>query len=234
MNMKCLIIDDDPHCALLLEQYIETAAEAELLATIHDPLQAMEQITAKRMHPDIVFLDMELSPVNGTEIAQQLQNHALVIFTTSRPQLSTGAYRYNAVDYLLKPVRYEHFSEALKKAGRLLRPKPRSTHFFARESMGGKLVKVLFDDILYIQSAGNYAKILLCGERYYLMHVSLNKLKQFLPKQKFSRIHQSYIVNLDRVLALDGNMVYLSEDISLQMGATYRKDFLESLGAYMI
>lgn len=232
--MKCLIIDSQPHSALLLEQYLDTAAGVELLPTISCPKMVLEQIVSEKIQPDIVFLDMELQSVNFISVAQQLQNRCLIIFTTMQPQLETGSYRYNAVDYLQKPIRYEHFSEALKKAARLLHPKPRASHFFARESMGGKLVKVLFDDILYIQSAGNYAKVLLRGERYYLMHVSLTKLKQFLPKRKFSRIHQSYIVNMDQVLALDGNMVYLSEDVSLQMGATYRKDFLESLGEHIL
>lgn len=233
MDKRCIIVDDEPHCALLLERYIARTAGLTLTAIFNDPVAAYEWT---REHTfDIVFLDIEMPNMSGLVFAEHIKGAALVVFTTGHLEFGAEAYRKNAVDYLMKPVRYAHFLEAVNKVDLVYRQhKKAAEYFYAKETLGGRLVKINLSDILYVESAGNYIKIIVLNNRFYLVHISLHKLNALLSGDTFARIHRSHVVNTQHIQSLEGNIITLSEDHKLQIGSSFRKGFLELLGSAMI
>lgn len=233
--MNCLIVDDEPHCSLLLEQYISGTPGLEHIASVHDATKALHLVNTGQKDPDIIFLDIDMPKMTGIEFARRIGNKALVIFTTGYPEYGAEAYRCNAIDYLLKPVKYEQFLEAIQKARlEIFRRQRLPNHIFMKESMGGRLVKIAFNDVLYIQSMGNYTKVFLGADKFYLFHLSLRKLQKMLPLPFFTRIHQSYAVNIIHIESVDGNMIHLKGGIKLQLGTSFRTTFLDSLGNHLV
>lgn len=233
MLKRCIIVDDEPHCAALLERYIGRTAGLVLVKIFNDPAVAQEWV---RDNPfDIIFLDIEMPGMSGLAFAEHINDAASVIFTTGHPEFGAAAYRQNAIDYLLKPIRYGHFLEAINKVNLIDRQvKKAAEYFYAKETLGGKLVKINLSEILYVESAGNYIKIILVNNRFYLVHSSLNKLNAALSGGTFAQIHRSLVINMHHVQSLEGNIVTLSEDHKLQVGNSFRKGFLALLGCDMI
>lgn len=233
--MKCVIVDDEPHSASLMEKYIALTEGMELTKAFHVSEEAKEYILANPGDVDIAFLDIDMPGMNGIELAEFIGNSCLVIFTTGHKDFGADSYRQNAVDYLLKPIRYEHFLEAFQKA------KARSDHarkyhkfFYAKERMEGKLVKINIEEIIFIQSHGNYVHIMLISNKKYLVHLSLRKVLSSLPSNLFSQIHKSHVVNLEHVQSIAGNKMCLVEDHELQIGETFKTKFVSHLERFMI
>ncbi|MBL7706818.1 MAG: response regulator transcription factor [Taibaiella sp.] len=232
MSFKCIVVDDEPHCALLIEKYIATTPGLEHVKSFYDSMEARDYLIEGNKI-DITFLDIEMPMMSGIDLAREIKSKSLIIFTTGHRDFGAEAYRHNAVDYLLKPIRYEHFQEAIHKATKLLEHRA-PVFFYAKETMGGKLVKVDIPQIIFIECNGNYAKIFFSRGEFYMIHISLAKLLNSLPKRSFIRVHKSYIVNLEKVQSLDGNILGLIEGRTVQIGPSFRDDLLKRLEDHII
>src|SRR5688500_3769385 len=234
--MKTLIIDDEPLALDVLETYISKMPELELVGRCSNALEANELL---RKHDiDLIFLDIQMPQVSGVDFIKALSNPPLFIFTTAYSNYALEGYELNAIDYLLKPISIDRFMKAVNKAMEQyeLRRKEESAEPSGREGedfffvkADKKLVKVKYNEILYIEGLKDYVIIRLEQGRVVTLQ-TMKSLEDKLPLNKFKRIHRSYIVSIDKIHAVDGTSVDVYEKgqiKQLPIGKNYRDEILE-------
>lgn len=230
--MNVIIIDDEPLALDVLETYIEKIPELTLVAKCRNAIEANKIIRENGI--DLIFLDIQMPQITGIEFLKSLKNPPMVIFTTAYSNYALEGFELDALDYLLKPISLDRFMKAVNKAleqYRLTHPdEPFSDgddFFFVKADK--KLVKVRFRDILYIEGLKDYVIIRLEEGRVITLQ-TMKSLEEKLPSDQFMRIHRSYIVSLEKINALVGNMVELTEKgkpKQLPIGKNYRDELLE-------
>lgn len=235
--LNVLIVDDEPLALDVLETYIGQMPELQLVKRCSNALEANEAL--KQHDIDLMFLDIQMPQLTGIDFVKTLTKPPLIVFTTAYPNYAIQGFDLNALDYLLKPVSLERFMKAVNKAieqsGLLQRenhvPPPNAgdgmDFFFVKADK--KLVKVNFDDIIYIEGLKDYVIIRLMQGRVITLQ-TMKSLEDKLPVGKFKRIHRSYIVAMDKITAIEGNMVEVLEKDKpklLPIGKNYRDELLE-------
>lgn len=238
--IKCYIVDDEEHAIKVLSKLVEKTPELELLGTETNPLDAWHKLDNQLITPDIVFLDIDMPQISGIHLAELIKDKTIVIFTTAHPDYAIQAYDNDVVDYLLKPITYGRFLKAVSKAKDKLTLKSTQTpsnqegdYFYIKGDVKGKMVKVKYAEINYVKGQGNYLKITLEKE-FIQTYLTMKELEERLPKNKFARIHKSYIVNLQKIIALEGNVVRLENGTEVHVGAGYRNDLFAIINPKLI
>ena len=236
--MNTLIIDDEPLALDVLETYISKMPELNLVARCSNALEANELLRKNQI--DLIFLDIQMPQISGVDFIKALPNPPLFIFTTAFSNYAVEGYELNAIDYLLKPISMDRFMKAVNKAMEQfeLRNKEDVSEAKAQELEGvefffvkadKKLVKVKYDDILYIEGLKDYVIIRLEQGRVVTLQ-TMKSLEEKLPLSRFKRIHRSYIVSIDKIHAVDGTSVDVYEKgqiKQLPIGKNYRDEILE-------
>jgi DNA-binding LytR/AlgR family response regulator len=237
MNLRCYVVDDEKHSIDMLIEYIEKTDGLELQGFSTNPLTALNEVTGVNP-PDITFLDVEMPELSGMEFASLANLHTTIIFTTSFPEFALEAFEKEAFDYLLKPISYARFRKCIQHIMRIATvtkpalPKKRDS-FFVKSEIRGKMTKVIINDILYIEGAQNYVKIhLTSGEL--MPYLTINETEEYLPIGQFSRIHQSFIINNDRIKSVEQTRVTLENNINLNLGRYYKDAFLEKMNQMLL
>ncbi len=209
MNLRCIVVDDEPLAVRMIENYIARTPFLTLEASFTDPVQALSEIRSRR--PELVFMDIQMPDLSGLELSHMVPEGTRIIFTTAFKQYAFESYEVSAVDFLLKPVRYQKFLEAAEKAQRLfglveavaaatqpLPPvPPADKSIFIKTDAG--MQKVFLRDILYFEGMKDYVRIHLSEGQTLLTHITMKALEDLLPADGFMRVHRSYIVALDRI-----------------------------------
>lgn len=223
--MTCAIIDDEPLAAELLASYAQKTTFLELVGTYNSAIEAMKVIRTAPV--DLLFLDIQMPELSGLEFATILSPKTMIVFTTAFDRYAVESYKVNAIDYLLKPISYEAFLHAANKALQLVearntqKPKKAEDRFFYVKSEY-KLVRIMLDDILYIEGLKDYVKIRLAPP-----HKSVNclmnmkTLEEFLPQPEFMRVHRSFIVNIKKAEAVD-HFRLVFDDTLVPISDTYK------------
>ncbi|MCB0631601.1 MAG: LytTR family DNA-binding domain-containing protein [Saprospiraceae bacterium] len=236
--INVIIVDDEPLAQDVLETYIEKIPDLELLAKCSNAFEANEAL--KENDVDLMFLDIQMPQLTGIDFLKTLSNPPLVIFTTAYPNYAIEGFELNALDYLLKPISVDRFMKAVNKAIEQIELQRKDTgsgggskaeeigpdYFFVKADK--KLVKVKFDDIIYIEGLKDYVIIRMEDSRVITLQ-TMKSLEDKLPVDLFRRIHRSYIVNVDRINAVVGNMIEVLEKGKpkhLPIGKNYREDLL--------
>lgn len=235
--MKVIIVDDEPLAQDVLETYVGQIRDLELVAKCSNAVEANDIL--KDHDIDLIFLDIQMPQVSGIEFVKSLSNPPLIIFTTAYSNYAVDGFELNAIDYLLKPISMDRFMKAVNKASeQYLMRKTDSSGQHAGEKEGDdfvfvkadkKLVKVKYDDIIYIEGLKDYVIIRMANSRVITLQ-TMKSLEKRLPINQFKRIHRSYIVNLDKIQAIVGNMVEVIEkgqNKHLPIGKNYRDELLE-------
>lgn len=231
--MKCTVIDDEPYALDLIRDYIRRTPFLELSDCFSNPFKAMDFLNREKV--DLIFLDINMPELSGIQLYKSLNHPPLVIFTTAYPEFAAESYEYNAVDYLIKPVKYERFLKAVNKASAFINPaagsapRPVQEHHkqtddFIFIKSGNKLVKVSPGDILYIEAEGNY----MCfhtKERKIMALLTAKEVLELLPGDRFVRIHKSYIISVDHIDAIERHDVIVGGK-EIPIGITYREHFM--------
>lgn len=214
--MHAVIIDDQASFCLILEQFARQSGLISTINCFNNTSSAQGYLSKHKV--DLFFLDIHLPNMSGFQFLESLNYRPLVIFTTSDKNRALDAFELQAVDYLVKPIRYPRFEQATLRARQLIKnaePAFSNEEIFVRVSQ--KLVKLRFDEILYLEAKGDYVNFHTC-DRKVLVHSTLKKLEEKLPSNQFLKIHRSYIVNLahisdigERHVAVDGNDIALSK-----------------------
>lgn len=234
--MKCVVIDDEPFALDLIKDYIQRTPFLELTQFFSNPFKALDFIS--RQKADLIFLDINMPELSGIQLIKALQTPPMVIFTTAYPEFAAESYEYNAVDYLVKPVKYERFLKAVSKASGLIgstkqiqQAESVSTQEQANEPLyiksGNQLVKLWPDEILYIEAAGNY----MCFQtrtRKVMSLLTMKDVLEILSNEEFMRIHKSYIVSLKHIEAIERHDVVVAGK-QIPIGITYRELFLDKV-----
>ena len=214
--ITCIIVDDEPLAVRLLESYVEKTPDLELMASFTDSINAINAIKAQK--PDLIFLDIQMPNIDGMELAHSLPEETRVIFTTAFKEYAFESYEVNALDFLLKPVRYNKFLAAVEKARKLYQqpsaPQPQQqTTLFIR--VEGEWRNVTIDQITYVNGMKDYVMFYLDNEpKPLITHLTMKAVEEMLPKEKFLRVHRSYIVAVDKIQKVDRNdCIYIDKEI---------------------
>ena len=234
--MKCTVIDDEPFALELIKDYINKTPFLELGECFTNPFKALAYLTDQ--HTDLVFLDINMPELTGIQLLKSIPVSLKVIFTTAYPEYGAESYEYNAVDYLLKPIKYERFLKAVNKAAVQMKTahdgKPKVEE--SAENLdsiyikcGIQLLKVKLSEILYVEGAGNYMTFYTTGKKF-LSLLTMQEVIDLLPEKMFARIHKSYLVSLKQIDAIEKHDVIIKGK-PIPIGITYRERFFEKVGA---
>lgn len=236
-RIRCCVIDDEPLALELIKGYVERTPFLQLVAAFPSASSAIKTIIEDDV--DLVFLDIQMSELNGTEFAKVVPPHCRVIFVTAFDKYAVEAFRVNALDYLLKPVSYTEFAEATNKAMRWFVLEGRSAtrgdepEFIIVKSEY-KMVQIPVDKILYIEGLKDYVKVYLEGSDNCIM--SLMSLKAFeagLPASRFLRVHRSYIVQMSKVRLIERNRIVFGKQY-IPISDTYKNAFNEYVNRHIL
>lgn len=231
--MKCMIIDDEPLAQNVLKKYISDHPDLELLGTYTDAFRAADEL--KNTCLDLIFLDIEMPGLSGIAFIKSLVNPPIVIFTTAYPRYAVEGFNLDAADYLLKPFSFDRFLKAVNKAsirhkaGENFRIKniPEKDSSFLLIKANKKLHRIDFDDIIFIESTGDYIRIH-TENTCLTTHETMKNIVSNLPTDSFIRIHKSYIIAIRKIDYIEGNQISIRKNM-LPIGASYRNTFLDLL-----
>ena len=209
-KISCIITDDEPFARKGLQGYIEKIGFFDLKGVCEDALQLSDMLQKESV--DLLFLDIQMPHITGVEFLRAMRNPPKVIFTTAYPQYAIDGFELDVMDYLLKPIPYERFLKAAWKARDYfaLREHPDSQVPYIFVKANGKLEKISFAEILFIEAMENYVAIYLQGKKI-VTHATIKSLLEKLPSKQFIQTHKSYIVAIDKVGTIEGNMLHIGE-----------------------
>lgn len=223
--MRCLIVDDDPLLSDLLEHFVSKVDFLGSVSVCHSALEALSLLRNEQY--DLLFLDIEMPEMSGMDLLRALDTDFLVIMVTSHPDFALESYRYTVVDYLVKPLEFPRFFQAVSKARRLYKSSDSSDkvlEVFVKE--GRDLVKVDLRSVYYIEAASNYVSFV-CEEERRMTHSSMKTLEERLPGN-FVRVHRSFIVNAAKIDKIESMSIAIGKR-SIPLSARYRERLLQRL-----
>jgi DNA-binding LytR/AlgR family response regulator len=218
------LIDDEPLALTVLENHIESIPHLEVAACCSNAIAAMQLL--QRQSFDLIFLDIQMPKLIGTSFLRTLRNPPKVIFTTAYKEYAIEAFELDAIDYLLKPITLERLIKAVNKIGR--EPETPVTEEnkilehegFAYFRADRKMIKVKYDDILFIESMKDYVKVVRTKEKPLLVKQSISSLENMLPANHFLRIHRSFIVSIEKITAFTNHDIEIG-GIEIPIGKLY-------------
>jgi two-component system LytT family response regulator len=226
-SIRCIIVEDEPLAAKVLKDYISEVPFLELKGHFKDAILATEFLRENEV--DLIFLDIHLPKLKGMAFLKTLTNPPSVIITTAYHQYAVEGFNLNVTDYLLKPIEFERFLVAVTKVRSATKEKqddPRDEKDFIFLNVQKKKVKILFSDILYIESQREYIRIVTTKAEY-LSKMSTHEIESLLPVNQFKRIHRSFIVSVSRIDSYTAEAVEIN-GVSVPIGRGY-KDVIDKL-----
>lgn len=229
--INAIIVDDEPLALDVLETFIGQLPEINLLEKCENAFEANDAL--KRHDVDLIFLDIQMPQLTGIDFYKSLSNPPEVIFTTAYTNYAVEGFEMDAVDYLVKPISLDRFMKAVNKASEKIKSKsaakPQDSDDFFFVKADKKLVKVAYDDILYIEGLKDYVIIRMRKGRVITLQ-TMKSLEAKLPFKQFKRIHRSYILGLNKINAIVGNTVEVIENEKIKqlpIGKNYKDELLE-------
>ena len=235
--LRCFVVDDEPLAVKMLENFIARTPFLELAASFTDPVLALSEMRTQA--PDLVFMDIQMPDLSGMELSRMVPAGTRIIFTTAFKQYAFESYEVSALDFLLKPIRYQKFLEAAEKAREWFAMKEAATAVPAAATaaapaaqastffkVDGALRKVDFDDILFVEGMKDYVMVFLASQKQPLItHVTMKAMEETLPAGQFMRIHRSFIVALDKVSSVSATGDVKVGERLLHVSDAYREAF---------
>ena len=235
MTLNCAIIDDEPLAVELLSSYVKRTPFLNLTGGYNSAINAMKVIREKPV--DILFLDIQMPELSGLEFAKILPKDTRIVFTTAFSEYALEGYESDALDYLLKPISYEKFLNVAKKGldwyTKIQKIDSYRNDRFMFVKSDYKLVRVDFDDIIYIEGLKDYVRIFLENGEKIMSLMNMKTLEDFLPKPEFIRIHRSYIVHTNKVKLVD-RMRFVFGDTYIPVSDSYKDAVSEILDKYTL
>ena len=204
MKISCIITDDEPIARKGLQGYVEKIPFLHLIDVCEDAIQLNNRLQENK--PDLLFLDIEMPYLNGIDFLKSQSDPPKVILTTAYENFALQGYELDVLDYLLKPISFERFLKAVNKASEYFKSMNTSQpdHFFIK--VDGRLEKVFFADIIFIEALENYIAVYTTSKKL-ITHSTLKSVQQSLP-DNFIQPHKSYIINMHQITAVEGNLLH--------------------------
>ncbi len=238
--MNCIIVDDEPLAIDLLEDFISKIPFLNLLKKCKNAFEAIEVINKNKV--DLIFLDINMPKLSGVQLAAGLEKDPMIIFTTAHTEYAVESYNLNAVDYLLKPFTFDRFFKAVNKAYTLFNQRTikqseelENTEIkdFIFVQADYSSVKILLNDILYIEGLKDYLKIHVIDKKPILTLMTLKAMEEKLPENKFIRVHRSFIVSIAKIESIQRNRIKIGEEL-IPVGDFYKESFNRAIDSLNI
>lgn len=223
--INAIAIDDEPLALKVIESHCEKTDLVDLQKTFTNPTEALKYL---RKYPvDLIFVDIQMPSMNGITLVKAISQNTMIIFTTAFSEYAVVSYELNAIDYLLKPINFKRFSQAINKAAEYYnyinkQKNSAETYIFIRADYS--LVKIPLDDILYIEGLADYLKIFIKDRKTVVARMTMNDMVEKLPSKDFMRVHRSFILPFNRISSVRSNIITLPER-EIPIGKTYIKEF---------
>jgi len=228
MKLTCLLVDDEPPALKVLESYIESMDHLDIVGKCYNAFEAMQVLQQKNV--DVIFLDIKMPRLLGTEFLRTIRHPPKIIFTTAHKDYAMEGFELDAVDYLLKPFSLERFIRAVNKITGINNAIPENakeapaTHpdAFLYFRVDRKMIRVELEDIVYIESLRDYIKIIRVQQKPLIVKKSIGSIEEMLPGHQFLRVHRSYIIAINKVTAFTKNDVEI-HGLEIPIGKIYRQ-----------
>ncbi len=237
-GLRCLVVDDDPLSVQVVLNCIANTAFLTAAGSYTNPVEAAEALRTQPV--DVLFLDVEMPLLSGIELLRTMQNPPLVVLITSSKDYAVQAFEYAVVDYLLKPISYARFLQAAQKALEMANRQPSAgpdvvetavpNANFTFVRIDNKLVRLTFDEVRYIEALGDYVHIVTAQSKL-ILYSTLKAVEEKFPSQVFVRIHRSFIVNLNRIQAMEDSSVIIDGKY-IPIGQTYLREVMQRLNKF--
>jgi len=233
--ISCLIVDDEQSAIDILRTFVAQTPFLTLAGSTTNPVEALTLLQQQPI--DLLFLDIHMPQLSGLDVMRLRKGSTKVILTTAYSEFAVESFELDALDYLLKPIAFERFLKAAQKAlNTSLEPSPRwqaeekaADYIFVKTESKGKMTKINFDDIIYVEGMKNYVSINTADEHIVTL-LNIKDLEERLPARQFMRVHKSYLVSLSKIQALDGNQIlFKGMKAYVPLGDTYRTAFFDAL-----
>ena len=228
MKLNCIIIDDEPLARKGLKEYINDVEFLNLTGEFDNAVKATEILSKGNIQ--LLFLDIQMPKITGLDFLRTLQHAPPVIFTTAYPQYALEGFDLNALDYLVKPISFDRFLKAAMKAKEYyeIRQENKQTtkdYFFIKAD--NKLVKIFFDDILFIEALQNYVTIHTTDKKY-VTYLTFKSVEEYLPTEKFIKTHKSYIISAAKLDSIEGNDIRIG-NYHIPISRNEKEEVMEKL-----
>jgi DNA-binding LytR/AlgR family response regulator len=229
MMIKCIAIDDEPLALKQISSYIDKTPYLEAVALCHSAFEAIEYMVNNEV--DLMFVDINMPDLNGMDFVKSLTQKPQIIFTTAYSEYAIQGFQVDALDYILKPISYNVFLKSANKAKTWFELNLKQTEFIqtTQDSLfvksEYKMVRIFLSEIKYIESSNEYIQIHLINDDPVTTLIRLKVMEEQLPKEKFMRVHRSFIVNLDRVKVIERNRIVFDNHVYIPVGEQYKESF---------
>jgi DNA-binding LytR/AlgR family response regulator len=236
MKIRCLLVDDEPLALEVLQSHISNCNGLEVAGSCKNALEAIDLLHQKQV--DLIFLDIKMPTLLGTELLKSLSNPPKVIFVTAYREFAMDGYELDAIDYLLKPVSFERFLKAVYKVKRLMghdyilqaQESRENPDAFVYMKVDKSMQKVLVNEILYVESRRDYVKIFLTTGKSFLAKQSISSMVNLLSEQSFLRVHRSFLVSVHKITGYDSNDIQLGS-IEIPIGKLFKQHVMETINS---
>lgn len=232
--MNCIIVDDDNLSREALKRLIAQVDFLTLKEECSNPIEAFNYL--KKEDIDLVFLDVEMPGMTGIELIKNLEKRPIIILISAKKDYAVEAFELHLADYITKPITLSRFMLAVSRAQKLFEENKRSLNGYERNGnkdyifvrSNSMLAKIKIDHIIFIQALGDYVTIFTDDNKKHTVHITLKALEEKLPRDKFYRLHRSYLVSLDHIDSIEDNMAYVGKT-QLPIGEQAKKELLKKI-----
>ncbi|BAO75509.1 LytR/AlgR family response regulator transcription factor [Winogradskyella sp. PG-2] len=231
MKIKCIIIDDERLAIEVIENHLKNFDHVEVVASFNNPLKAYPLLEQEKI--DVIFLDINMPQMTGFSFIENLSHKPLIVITTAYREYAVKSFELSVLDYLVKPIPFNRFLKTMNKVYQQMYVNSvggdtnlqQEPHIFLK--VNKKLIKINLNDILFIESLKDYIKVITTvGD--YVVHKSLTSITEELPQSSFIRIHRSYTISINKIIALEGNTIEISNK-KIPIGRNYLKKTKERI-----
>jgi len=236
--IRCFAIDDEPLALKQIVEYIKKTPFLELVGQYESALQAIGDLASKPV--DLMFVDINMPDLSGLDFVKSLDNPPMIIFVTAYSEYAIEGFKVDAIDYILKPISYPDFLKAASKARNSLEKSfPKHSKEMSDQDClfvksDYKVIRIGFDDIIYIEGMREYVRIHLVGGKPIMPLISLRQLEEQLPSNKFMRVHRSYIINLKKITSIDHSRILFDNKEYIPIGEQYKEIFQEYINSHSL
>ncbi|MDQ6755825.1 MAG: response regulator transcription factor [Bacteroidota bacterium] len=232
MKLRCLLIDDEPPALKVLQSHIANVNGLEIIAQCKNAIEAIDVLHEKAV--DLIFLDIKMPKLLGTDFLKSLSNPPKIIFVTAYREYALEGYELDAVDYLLKPVSFERFVKAISKVKKIMGNEVQNLseeyksnpEAFIYLKVDRNMQKVFINDILYIESWKDYIKVFLSSSKNLLVKQSISSMENLLSVHRFLRVHRSYMVSIDKITGFN-NLCVQMQSTEIPIGRLYKQAVMD-------
>jgi two-component system, LytTR family, response regulator len=235
ITLNCLVLDDEQHALNVLIEHIKDTPFLNLVAATTRPIEAIKIMGNEPV--DLIFLDVQMPGINGIDFIKLIQGNCHVILCSAYKEFAMDGFENDVIDFLLKPITYTRFIKGVQKVVQLVKQTQSvkieypdtDNHIFVKNGIRGKVIKLPFDELLFAEAQKNYVTFHLISGKI-ITYMTITDAEAKLPPKLFLRVQRSYIIRLDRVIMIEGNMVSLKyTDVKVPIGDTYKEKLFELL-----